>query len=113
MAKEFFYYYRDGANRPLVTVCLMEKEGVLCRGISICSRRDNVCKETGRQVAHDKCLKAFGTGVSGCKIRRERAKRVLTSADCGWMNKANKSDFDVKPWNDFEMKLLREEAKNG
>lgn len=90
--KEYFYYLRDGRNRPVVTVCLLKlaeytrKNGkvvtsdsgeVIVRGVAICSHKDDPCMKTGRNIAKGLALKAFVRKESGGLVIRDEAKDVL------------------------------------
>jgi hypothetical protein len=62
--KPLYYYFRDFRNRPWITVCLLWniKDGkpyIEGRGLSICSIRDNLCKETGRNLALERAALAI------------------------------------------------------
>ncbi len=61
-----FYYLRDKTNRPVVTICIEERNGVYARGIAVCSVSDNPCKSTGRVKAAGRVNKAFGNKRNVC-----------------------------------------------
>lgn len=57
--RTLFYYLRDEAKRPVVTVCLrlfsIDDETIcLSRGVAICSPKDMPRKATGRKIAADR-----------------------------------------------------------
>lgn len=59
-----YYYVRDKYqyNKPVITVCLLKNnEGIVSRGISVCSIRDNPSKKTGRGISLSRARKANGT----------------------------------------------------
>lgn len=54
------YYVRDNRKQPFATVAIMkDSDGKWCRGVSICSDKDSFIKRVGRQIAIDRCLKAY------------------------------------------------------
>ena len=57
--EERYRYYYDAGGRPVVTVCEIEDEGVMSRGVAICSPRDQPCKKTGRKIARDRAWYAM------------------------------------------------------
>ena len=59
-----FYYIRDkySHNKPVITVCLLKNnDGIISRGISVCSHLDNPSKKTGRGISLSRARKANGT----------------------------------------------------
>lgn len=77
---EKYYYIRDRQNRPMITVCcLCNEQGVVARGVAICSKRDNPCKEVGRGYALSRAKLAVTNSASGLEIRREEALRPVHS----------------------------------
>jgi hypothetical protein len=100
-----YYYIRDEENRPVITVAIADlaQEGVICRGIAICSKKDQPVKARGRAIAFGRLMKAY--------INCESSDRVLTDhrlpfvvyeygIDCGF-----KSGYNVEA-TDFELSLL-------
>jgi hypothetical protein len=82
--KAQYYYVRNMGHRVAV-VCLYEvpeHKGVYCRGISICSVKDNFNAELGKQEALQRCKEAYHNGYStepihiGC-FSSERAFTLL------------------------------------
>jgi hypothetical protein len=59
MERIYFYYERDEQNRPIKTNCLLIANGDICKGIAICSKRDNPNKKTGRNIAYGLAKKAM------------------------------------------------------
>lgn len=58
-----FYYVRYNDNRPFACVALAaHPEGRFCRGVSICSEKDQFCRKVARQLAYGRLCKAFGKG---------------------------------------------------
>jgi hypothetical protein len=55
-----YYYLRDEARKPWITVCLLvdSAKKVLARGVAICSLRDNPHKRKGRAIALSRAMKA-------------------------------------------------------
>ena len=130
--KEAIYYQRDHLKAPRVTVCLMKDDnGIVCRGLALCSLDDNPTKKDiektyvlptknpkydnvtvvetfagGRTIAQQRAADAFIWRCSGGIIKREEAIRVTKSVEgCEWFCK---SQYDIKPRNKFEEKLIRE-----
>ncbi len=54
---------KHGGN-PIITVCLLIKEGQVTRGVSVCSEKDNPCKKTGKAKALNRARSAMGSGDS-------------------------------------------------
>lgn len=72
--KRYFYYIRDKHNinnpiskknnrpnngRPIITVCVLCEGDSIARGVSICSKDDNVEKQEGRDWAQIRALNAL------------------------------------------------------
>jgi hypothetical protein len=63
--EKFFrcYYYKlyDNKTRPVVNVCLIEKDGIWCRGIAICHPIDYgfLKNSEGRHIAINRALSAW------------------------------------------------------
>ena len=73
-----FYYLRDKAKRPLVTVCLAaDTNGRFYRGVAICSPKDNPIKRVGRQIARGRVLRAMERKVHSDIVLRDEAWSVL------------------------------------
>ena len=79
MEKTKYYYYRDAKNRPVVTVCLIQANGDVTRGVAIYSLLDNPCKKTGRKISRDRAIYAMKTKENNCDIDRADAHLVLSS----------------------------------
>jgi len=85
----YYYYIRDKSKRghkdrnkkghPVITVCLIADKNrrMIVRGISICSLRDNPCKETGRRIAYGRALWAAVDPMRSNPIVRKEANTVL------------------------------------
>lgn len=78
--KEYFYYFRDEANRPVVTVCILKGAYAVARGVSICSFKDMPCKRRGKAIARGRAHKAFIREKSGDLVERQIAREVLVVA---------------------------------
>ena len=58
--REKFYYLRDSHGHPRTTVCLLvSPDGVISRGISLCSYFDPVRKAEGRNKARGRAVQAL------------------------------------------------------
>lgn len=100
------YYLRDKDNAPLGTVCLKKDHinNVVARGLALCSLRDNPDKSKGLEYAMGRVDAAIKNKASNEVIWRDEAKKVMEAVgvrDFLW-----KSDYDVKPRNEFEERLF-------
>ena len=66
--EEYYYYLRDEQKRPIVTVCLIKHNGIINRGVAICSKQDNPVKKIGRNVSYGRAYRAFFTKLSYAQI---------------------------------------------
>ena len=72
--KEKFYYLRDCHGHPRTTVCLLvSPDGVISRGLSLCSYGDFVRKKEGRNKARGRAVQAI--------VKNESSKPVNLSID--------------------------------
>jgi hypothetical protein len=78
--REYFYYFRDDENRPIVTGCLLIDGQEYSRGVALCSRRDNPCKKSGRKIARTRAMWALKNKASNCEILSQKATSVLIDA---------------------------------
>lgn len=76
----YYYYLRDKAKRPVVTICLLQENGVACRGVAICSPLDSPNKKLGRAIALGRARRALQKQKSGMPILRTVARQVTQSA---------------------------------
>jgi len=88
----FYYYLRDKSDlsikdkkkkgRPVITVCLIADKNrrTIVRGVSICSPRDNPCKEKGRRIAYGRALWAAVDPMRSNPVVRKEASTVLFCA---------------------------------
>lgn len=117
-----FYYLRDKAGHPVVTVCLMNnaKRTKFARGVSICSPHQNPTKGNGRDRASGRAIEALITNKTNGVIRRPEALESLKKvgvASCATRGLGVfKSEVisSVEYLTDMEKKVLRigaEEAK--
>ena len=83
MEKSKYYYCRDSNNRPVVTVCLLQANGDISRGVAICSLSDNPCKKTGRKISRDRAVYAMKTKGNNCDMDTAAAHLVMSSAQHG------------------------------
>ena len=80
--KEKYYYIRDSLKRPVVTVCLLQDNGNIAKGVSICSLMDQPVKKEGRRWARGRALRALGTqSTSGEVARLEAAAAMFDIAE--------------------------------
>jgi len=73
------YYERDEKNRPLVTICLLQANGDIARGVAVCSMLDNPCKKTGRKIAKDRAIHAMRTQKNGCPMLTPNVHLIMSS----------------------------------
>lgn len=74
---ERYYYGRDKkTNAPLVTVCILVKDGTVARGISVCSLSDQPSKEKGRHLAKLRALESIALQTSAYPIHKEERKYI-------------------------------------
>ena len=104
--KTKFYYLRDAKNRPLVSICLLQDEESVARGVAICSPSDSPNKKRGRDIALGRARQALKRGTSGT-ISREEAEQVCDKLVCGaeYWNLEFKSDLDPELY-PLEEKIL-------
>lgn len=103
--KRVIYYQRDKQNHPRVTVCLMKNdEGIISRGLALCSLKENPNKKRGTDIAVGKALQAFEKNITGFEINRDEAYEVLNSvSEHYWYYK---SYYDTVPVSKLEKKLI-------
>ena len=104
--KTKFYYFRDQfTNAPVITVCLVEENGIVARGIAICSLMDRPCKAEGRKRAKKRAIKAFYSGNTSMPIVRMEAEVVVGDFDDVFPITDFKSEY--RPiLTEFEQKIL-------
>ena len=103
--RNFFYYMRDGENKPRVTVCLILDESeyrVVARGVAICSFKDQPIKSKGRNMAAGRARSALMNKWENDSITRWEADYVIE--DTGW-NFFYKSEYEPS-LTDYELVLL-------
>lgn len=80
----WFYYYRDSQRRPVVTVCLLEKDDLYYRGVAICSLDDQPVKARGRAIAWLRAVRALKydphAPIDIMPTSSEKAQRVFEFA---------------------------------
>ena len=107
-AKNTWYYYiRDKANRPVITICLLKIGKDISKGIAICSIKDNPCKKTGRVIAKGRAVQAMHNKKDCCFIGRIHCSSIqmaLTRKEEG-IDVYNKALFNPV-LTKFESKLL-------
>jgi len=79
-----FYYLRDFHRRPVVTVCIMTKDGNAAMGVAVCSPNDNPRKTTGKAIAEGRAKKALANRRDCDPIVRDNAWNILTNTDGFW-----------------------------
>ena len=107
--QERYYYLRHKeTNHPVVTVCLIQTNQYLSRGVAICSPKDQFNKEVGRKKARGRAIKAIRalkTDYFGIIIRLEAMRQVWA---CDYPLFVSKSEFNPD-LTDFERRILRME----
>jgi len=101
-----YYYRRDRlANAPVITICLVEENGIVARGIAICSMVETPCKSEGREMAKKRALAAFDSKNTSMPIVRWEAEYVLYDFDDASPAPNYKSEY--RPLlTEFEQKIL-------
>ena len=106
-----FYYLRDEAKRPLVTVCLARDEnGKHYRGVAICSPKDSPVKRVGRQIALGRVLRAIHRNGDTGRVLRVEAWDVLS--DAGAFNQYNIKSAYNPILTPLEIKILNKSKEN-
>jgi hypothetical protein len=113
MQLEYWYYYRDSNNIPLVTVYIVAdlNTGDYARGITICGFNDNVNKAEGKFWARNYALEALETKEDGLPILREDVKLILDSIEDFPEEFYGYKAYYLPELTDRELKLS-EKAKN-
>lgn len=107
-----FYYMRDAKNRPRVTVCLLMdvENGLVSKGLSICSGNDNPCRSKGRAIAEGRAVQAMMNGSTGGKVIRKEALETIYEVGVidDWLRGLlqQKSQYNVVHLNEMERKLV-------
>lgn len=72
VSKEIGYYLRNADNQPKTAVAIYtDNLGLIARGVSICSPKDQFVKAEGKALSKARALKALNKEKSFGKIRRE------------------------------------------
>lgn len=85
--EEKYYYLRDREGKLVITVCLLKDNGVVARGMALCSELDEFDTEIGKTIA------------------RGRAYQVLNPKDWARKNRIAREDGYSRP-------IMRQEAIN-
>jgi len=72
--KERYYYLRDEKNRPMTTICLMERNGIITKGVALCSEKDIPCKKVGRKIAKERAKHAMLELKDSCITKRKESR---------------------------------------
>jgi hypothetical protein len=80
MEREIYYYLRTPEKKPVITVCLLEKNGEMARGVAVCSKLDNPCRKTGRKIARTRAQWALENKGNNCAIATSNCFRALWQA---------------------------------
>jgi len=105
------YHYRDNIGKPRITVCAIydKKENKYHRGVSFCSFLDNVSKESGRDIAEDRAIKAMKTKQNSDKISRAEVYEILNASNNPIIGEF-KSAYDIE-MTPFEKYLFTSKKK--
>ena len=106
---EKYHYERDGRNRPVVTVCIVDNvAGMVGRGTAVCSRSDNPSKRIGRKIARERAVAALRKGGNNLEIFGEKAFAALSDTSFTEHRQFPfyKSEFNPE-LTDLEKKILR------
>jgi hypothetical protein len=95
--KSVNYYMRDERNHPFAAITVIENEGFVARGISICNPNDQFIKTEGRELSALRAVKA---------LRKEKTYGPIRRIDLGSSLKA-KCEF-MPELTEYEIELLRD-----
>ena len=96
-----YYYIRDSKNRPVVTVCLLVRDGSVARGVAICNDQDAPCKRIGRNLARGRAVAALLNEKTTLPINRNIVLDKLNSHTTKYKS------VHAPSLTSFEMKLLK------
>ena len=82
MDNKWFYYVRDIENRPVITVCLIEKLGEYYRGVALCSELDQPCKRVGRNIAEGRAISALKNIKNTLPLKRIGTPFIFRYKSC-------------------------------
>jgi len=109
--QERYYYLRHKeTNHPLVTVCLIQTNQYLSRGVAICSPRDQFDKKVGRKKARDRAIKALRSLKTDYFESIFRLEAMNQFWACDYHIFLSKSEFNPA-LSDFERRILRMEQE--
>ena len=101
---EIFYYFRDGYNNPIVTVCLIrDSANKFHRGCSFCAHTETPNKKLGRNLAFARAVGAMLSKKDGDCVGRKLnfpTVELFINTDIEY-----KSEYDVSPTS-YEMKRM-------
>lgn len=99
-----FYYGREKeTNHPRVAVCLIEMDGVVCRGMAVCSPSEpQINRKRARSLAKGRALRAYYLARTDLPIQRAEAMDVLRACNMWYLRK---SEYDCL-LSVFERKIL-------
>lgn len=102
-----YYYIRDFQKRPMVTVAIAsDEDGIISRGIAVCSWKDHPVKSLGREIAWERLRNAFLSEKNSEPIETHwRLPDLFTTDDEYEEVFQFKSEYDVEA-SDFELGLL-------
>jgi len=101
-AEQKFYYFRDTAHRPVITVCILKIGNQISRGIAICHYNDFPCKKIGRIIAQGRAYKAMFECQSSSKVRAE----FILEMRYNWGSDCEYKAVYMPSLTDFERKLI-------
>jgi hypothetical protein len=78
--KTKFYYFRNKKRSPVVTICIIENNGIYSRGIAFCSEMDNSNKSVGRSIAFKRALQSIIKKQDLYKINRKGKIRNIVNS---------------------------------
>jgi hypothetical protein len=93
--KKYFYFERDKDNNPVITVCLIEFDGVYSRGWSICSLKETPVKKDGKRRALARASAANFSKKNSMPVSRVEATDVLRRV-ISVMDPDFKSEYNVE-----------------
>jgi len=107
--KEFYYYARDNKNRPVVTVCLLQDDGNVARGVAICSLKDGPNKAEGRKIARKRASAALHSkGRCDCgKVERSEPVDIFWGVSCPFPHHLLRKAVFNPELTEFEREILK------
>lgn len=99
-----YYYMRTQENKPVATVCIVQKDRAFAKGVAVCSLKENFSKMEGRNKARKRAMKALFTRENSENLNRPEVFEALWNVK-DYDFSGIKSEF-MPSLSTFEKKLL-------